>query len=60
MVIAFAVALTPAHISALQAAQASWPAGSLMLSLIPSPIEFAIEALLVILISLAVAAQFSQ
>ena len=53
ILIVFAVAFTPAHISAVQTAQASWPEGSLMLSLIPSPIEVALAALVVILVSLA-------
>lgn len=58
----FAAALTPQYLQALNAANNSWPEGSFMLSLIPSPIEFALLVLVAALILLAayLATQLTQ
>ena len=51
--VVFAVALMPEFTKALNVAQSSWQEGSFMLSLIPSPIEFALLVLVIAFISLA-------
>lgn len=50
--VAFAVALTPQFNEALNIAKSSWPAGSFMLNLIPSPVEFALLVLVILFIPL--------
>lgn len=60
--VAVAVALTPEFNKAVNMAQSSWPEGSSILSLVPSPIEFAIIVLVLIIFSIAayVASQLTQ
>jgi len=60
--VVFAVALTPQFNDALNVARSSWPAGTFMLDLIPSPLEFAFLVLVTALILLAayVATQLTQ
>jgi len=53
IIIVFAVALMPTYNNAIQMAQASWPEGSLILSLVPSPIGFALAVLLAIVVLVA-------
>ena len=44
--VAFAAAITPQFNEALNVAKSSWPAGSFILSLVPSPVELALTFLL--------------
>jgi hypothetical protein len=60
--VAFAVAITPQFNVALNVAKTSWPTGSFMLNLIPTPVGFALTVLvgLLILLIAYLAAQSAQ
>ena len=60
--VAFAAAITPQFNEALNVAKTSWPTGSFMLNLIPSPVGFALTVLvgLLILLIAYLAAQSAQ
>ena len=52
ILLAFAISITPEFSKALTHAKSSWVAGSFILDLVPSPVEFAFFILVVALISL--------